>query len=205
MINVTIGNNTRRHPVILDENTTLRSALEQNGIDYSVGMTSLDGTSLQPGDLDKTFAQFGITEKCYLLNVVKADNAACIKIVGNVAFIESGLTLANIKKLAKHREKALSLYEGEGAEKQEVFKVGAGVGDGSVSAYGVSFGTGTTEDGRALVALRIPEGTADKKKWAMEKVSTAILKLNKVEGQFADANKEIDAELADIESNITVM
>ena len=35
----------------------------------------LDGSSLNPGDLDKTFQQFGITEKCFLLNVVKADNA----------------------------------------------------------------------------------------------------------------------------------
>jgi hypothetical protein len=36
---------------------------------------NLDGAPLQPGDLDKTFAQFGITDKCFLLNVVKADNA----------------------------------------------------------------------------------------------------------------------------------
>ena len=35
-----------------------------------------DSLTLSPGDLDKTFADFGIAEKCYLLNVVKADNAA---------------------------------------------------------------------------------------------------------------------------------
>ena len=75
MIKVTIGNNVKRESVIIDANTTLRTALENNGIDYTTGVMHLDGSSLNPGDLDKTFAVFGITEKCYLLNVVKADNA----------------------------------------------------------------------------------------------------------------------------------
>ena len=75
MIKVTIGNNVRRTSEILDENTTLREALEEAGIDYTRGVMNLDGSSLEADDLDKTFADFGITEKCYLLNVVKADNA----------------------------------------------------------------------------------------------------------------------------------
>ena len=76
MIKVTIGNNVKREPVIVDENITLRSALEANDIDYTRGVMHLDGSSLNAGDLDKSFAYFGITEKCFLLNVVKADNAA---------------------------------------------------------------------------------------------------------------------------------
>ena len=75
MIKVTIGNNVKRETIIIDKNTTLRAALEDNGVDYTRGVMHLDGSSLQPGDLDKTFADFNITEKCYLLNVVKADNA----------------------------------------------------------------------------------------------------------------------------------
>ena len=75
MINVTLGNNLKRESVIIDANTTLRKALEDAGVDYTRGMMHLDGATLQPGDLDKTFADFGITEKCFLLNVVKADNA----------------------------------------------------------------------------------------------------------------------------------
>lgn len=75
MIKVTIGNNVKRESIIIDENTTLRTALEDNGIDYTTGTMHLDGSSLKPGDLDKSFAELGITEKCYLLNVVKADNA----------------------------------------------------------------------------------------------------------------------------------
>ena len=75
MIKVTLGNNVKRKSEIIDENTTLREALEDAEIDYCNGIMNLDGSTLSPGDLDKTFANFNITEKCFLLNVVKADNA----------------------------------------------------------------------------------------------------------------------------------
>ena len=75
MIKVTIGNNAGKESVLIDENTTLRAAMEDNGIDYTSGTTHLDGSPLKPGDIDKTFADVGVTEKCFLLNVVKADNA----------------------------------------------------------------------------------------------------------------------------------
>jgi hypothetical protein len=76
MIKVTVGNNVKRESVIVNPNSTLRAVLEQANVDYTRGVMHLDGSSLNPGDLDKTFANFGITEKCFLLNVVKADNAA---------------------------------------------------------------------------------------------------------------------------------
>ena len=75
MVKVTVGNNVKRESVIVDSSTTLRTVLEDAGIDYTRGIMHLDGSSLNPGDLDKTFGDFGITEKCFLLNVVKQDNA----------------------------------------------------------------------------------------------------------------------------------
>ena len=75
MIKVTVGNNVKRITNIIDENTTLRQALEDSEIDYTRGTMNLDGSTLNPGDLDKTFAEHGIKEKCFLLSVVKADNA----------------------------------------------------------------------------------------------------------------------------------
>ena len=75
MIKVTVGNNVKRNSVIVDEKTTLRAVLEQNEIDYTRGTMHLDGSTLQPGDLDKSFEEMGIKEKTFLLNVVKADNA----------------------------------------------------------------------------------------------------------------------------------
>jgi len=77
MIKVVMGNNVKRtDEVLLPPNTILREALESAGIDYTRGVMNLDGSPLAPGDLDKTFSDFGIVQKCFLLNVAKADNAA---------------------------------------------------------------------------------------------------------------------------------
>lgn len=76
MIKVTVGNNVKRETVIVDKTQTLRKTLEDAGVDYTKGMTTLDGSTLGLGDLDKSFEALGITEKAFLLNVVKADNAA---------------------------------------------------------------------------------------------------------------------------------
>lgn len=75
MIQVFIGQNVNRTPHEVENSRTLRSVLEEHHIDYARGTMTLDGSPLQPGDLDKTFAEKGITTKCYLLSVVKADNA----------------------------------------------------------------------------------------------------------------------------------
>ena len=75
MVKVVVGNNVKRNTVIVDTGTTLRQVLDDHGIDYTRGTMHLDGATLQPGDMDKTFTDFGITEKCFLLSVVKADNA----------------------------------------------------------------------------------------------------------------------------------
>lgn len=76
MIKVNFSSNVKRIAPTVDENTTtIRQFLEENEIDYSRAITSIDGCPLQAGDMDKTFAEFGITEKCLLTSVVKADNA----------------------------------------------------------------------------------------------------------------------------------
>lgn len=75
MIKVVVGNNVKRDVVIVNGDTTIRKILDDAGIDYTRGVMHLDGCSLQPGDMDKTLNDFGVTDKCYLLNVVKAYNA----------------------------------------------------------------------------------------------------------------------------------
>lgn len=75
MIQVTIGNNLERKKVTVDPNATLREILNENEIDYATATLHLDGCSLNPGDLDATFTDLGITGNCYLLAVIKADNA----------------------------------------------------------------------------------------------------------------------------------
>ena len=75
MVSVTVGNNVKRETVIVPETTTLRTVLEDNGIDYTRGSMHLDSCPLAPSDLVKSFKDFGIGGKCFLINVVKADNA----------------------------------------------------------------------------------------------------------------------------------
>lgn len=75
MIKVTLGTNTQRKTVIVPPDTTLRTVLEDNEVNYAATNVHLDGVALQPGDMDKTFAEIGIKESCYLIAVVKADNA----------------------------------------------------------------------------------------------------------------------------------
>ena len=76
MIKVTIGTNTDRDTVIVEPTKTLKSLFEDQGIDYSRGTIHLDGAALKPGDLGKTLADMNVTEKCFLISVIKVDNAA---------------------------------------------------------------------------------------------------------------------------------
>ena len=75
IINITTGNNVSRKTVPTTSDTTIRDFCEANGVEYTRGGLHLDGAPLGAGDLDKSFSDFGITSKAYLLQVVKADNA----------------------------------------------------------------------------------------------------------------------------------
>ena len=76
MVKVTIGNNLEKNDIIVPASRTLRSLCEEAGIDYTQGSMHLDGSALAPGDIDRTLSDFNVTERCFLLNVVKADNGA---------------------------------------------------------------------------------------------------------------------------------
>ena len=75
MISVTIGNNTKRTTISVSPETSVRTILEENNLDYSRAVVTLDGSPISAGEFDDTLEDFGIKEKCYLLAVVKAENA----------------------------------------------------------------------------------------------------------------------------------
>ena len=76
VIKVITGNNVHKNdPIHVESDTTLRTVLEEAGIDYTKGQMNLDGATLAPGDLDKSFDDFNINNRCFLLQTVKADNA----------------------------------------------------------------------------------------------------------------------------------
>lgn len=80
MVKVRVANNVKRVDDIVDSGMTIRAIFEKHGIDYGRGVTTIDGSPLGAGELNKTLEQLGYTgaegqDKCYLYNVVKADNA----------------------------------------------------------------------------------------------------------------------------------
>lgn len=203
MLKVYVGNNISRQAKIVSHDSTLRSVLEDANVDYSVGMTSLDGATLQAGDLDKTFTQMGITgDQCYLLNTAKAVNAAGIKVLAQNAVIASGFTPEQVKEVAKYRPGAMKLFDPE--TKEETFVVSISGGDGEISKFGACYGSGKTSDGKAVISLRIPDGK-DVKEFIEETIGVAILNLQKVENQWNDALQEIATEKAAVLDSIEVL
>ena len=205
MIKVTVSNNVKRETVFVSDDRTLRSVLEENQIDYTRGMTNLDGSPLRAGDLDKTFADFNIAEKCFLSAIVKADNAASISIVGESVVITSAMTLDNYKTVAKYRPKALQLKGGEDG-KEVVFVVGVTSNPrGSINKVGAEFG-GVAHDGsgKATITFDLPCGDDDVKERVAEKIGVAIIYLNKLEEVLPDVIREIAAEKNAVMENISV-
>ena len=203
MVKVFVGNNVTRRAVIVDENTSLRKVLEDNQIDYSLGMTTLDGATLQAGDLDKTFAQMGITgEQCYLLNTAKAVNAAGIKVLGQTAVVESGFEPGEIREVSKYRPEALLLKNAE--TKDVEFAVAMGSGKGKINKIGAEFGSGKNAEGKAIITIDLPDGV-DAKEYIEEKVGVAILNLQKVEDGLRHALGEIADEKARVLGTIEIL
>lgn len=75
MIKVIVGTTTERAEKMYAPSTTIRTILEENGVDYSVAQIMMDGANIKAGDMDKTLASLNVLEKCTLIAVVKAANA----------------------------------------------------------------------------------------------------------------------------------
>lgn len=220
MINVIVSNNMDRNTVPVDEHVTIKSVLESQDINYSVGMISIDGATLKPGDINKTFADMGVTDKCYLSVIVKADNAAdCVEnvtpaapaeakvmIAGSVVTIESAFTPDEINTVKKFRPAALSLFGEENGRKTPTFTVGiANAGNGSVGSAGVSYGVRTSAAGKAMVVMEIPAGIEKVKEWAADMIGVSILKLREVEAALPAVIAEIKGEQKKVADAITML
>lgn len=75
MVQVTIGTNVTRKTVVVEDTKTVKEVLQENDVNYTTSATHLDGAPLSAEEMNSTFAELGVTDSCYLLNIVKADNA----------------------------------------------------------------------------------------------------------------------------------
>lgn len=75
MIQVTVGTTTNRIKKNYTADTTIRTILEDNSIDYGVATVMLDGVNIKINEMDSTLSALGKVEKCMLIAVVKAEAA----------------------------------------------------------------------------------------------------------------------------------
>lgn len=205
-ISVTIGNNTKRAAYTVDSATTLAAAMKEHGVDPNVGTVALNGATLQKSELQKTFDDFGVTDSCFLISSVKADNAAEVHVAGSAVVIASTMKPEELAVLKKYRPSALELTEGSGENKKTVYAIGlAGDGDanGSFNAKGAMFSKRTNQAGKATITIAIPAEVKDPKAWAVETLGVALLNLNKLEQGLAAKVTEVAEEKKKIEEAIT--
>lgn len=78
IIKVTIGTNTERKSITVDNNETVKNVLANNDVNHQSCVVHLDGLPLTVAELNSTFADLNITDECTLLAVVKASNAVMV-------------------------------------------------------------------------------------------------------------------------------
>lgn len=128
------------------------------------------------------------------------------KVISNSMAVVTTITLDQIKKLEAEKPAALCVYEGEGKEKKEVFRVSAG-NNGCVKAIGITFDSSTnTEDKLACVTVDLSGKPEDMnvKEYAAKKYGKALKYLAALEAGFKPALDEADAEAAALRELIKV-
>lgn len=72
-IKVTFGTTTSYSSKLVSSSTKVSDFLQSNNIPTAGATVQLDGAPVR--DLDKTFAELGVTEECTLFSIVNAKNA----------------------------------------------------------------------------------------------------------------------------------
>lgn len=204
MIKVTLITNAGRSTLLVDANTTVRTVLDDNNVNYAVGTTSIDGSPLKTGEMDKTFAALGVDEKCYLAVVVKADNAAKAVISGSACVVTSTVKREDLETIKKYRPNALTAYEGEGDKREPVFAVNVCDGPGSINTYGATFGKATDSEGHATITILLDPNIGDPAAVIEEKIGMAMLQLSKLESGVEQILGDIKKEREEIRGHIQV-
>lgn len=205
---INVSNGTDGAELTVESTRTLRSVLEEAGVNYSRGLLQYNGEILGQSALDSTIEDVTTdpNKKQILRMTVKADNAADASavVVGGALVITSSATPDEIKTIRKYRPNALKLFEGEGNHKEQVFMIGIEDGPGSINKHGAIFSDRTDKNGKATITMVIPEYEEDPKAWAEEMLGVSILHLRKTEAQFAAMLEDVKKEKEAVAAAITV-
>ena len=206
---ISVSNGTDGAEMTVNSSRTLRSILEEAGLNYSRGLIQYNGSILSADQLDDTIEDVTTNpdQKQILRVTVKAENAAdeaTALVNGAAMVVTSSATPEQIKTMKKYRPAALKLYEGEGNAKKEVFMVDIAKGDGCISPLGAVFSERTNKDGKATITIPVPHDVDDVKAWAADTLGVSILLLRKLEKQFAPMLSDVAAEKEAVEAAIVV-
>ena len=130
---------------------------------------------------------------------------AKIVIAGDAVVVTSSLKLEDIRTIEKYRPKELVLKGGEDG-KEPIFAISGTEGCGNINEVGASFGR-ETHDEEKLASITMCTGvgtTGDIKEWVADRIGGAIISLNKLEEKLPAVLEDIEAEKAEVMSNITV-
>lgn len=205
MIKVTLITNAGRKSFPVSDDATPRKVFDDNNVNYSVGKPAIDSVPMGIGDMDKSFAELGITDSCYLTCVVKADNAATAKVAGSACVITSALKRKDLELVAKYRPEELCLYEGEGKDKEAVFGVCLTESSaGTLNKYGAEFGPATSQEGLATITLLIDPDEENVASMLEDKIGPGLLKLDEIEAKIPAVLDAIKADQAKVREHITL-
>lgn len=125
---------------------------------------------------------------------------AKVTIVGQAVVLESAVKLDDIKKLEKYAPEALVLHGGEDG-KDPVFAVASGTD--KINQNGVAFNH-KSADGYAVTTF-VTEDVGNVEEFVIDNLGKYLIDLEKVEAQIPAALEEVDSELENIKSKITVI
>ena len=192
--------------VIAQEEKTLADILTEKGFD--LGYTfSISGVTIDRDALNAPISElerYGLVDDCVVFGCNKVANAATAKICGRAVVIESTMKLDEVKLMAKHRPGAMTLFEGDEKNSEELFKVFVGSGKGCIDKNGVVFGE-ANNDGFATVTVLVPDDVNDIKAWVNENIGMGLLYLNEIETYAGEVMSEILEEQTAINNAIQVL
>ena len=201
MVKITLITNAGRKTVIASEAKTLREVYEENEVNYDSCTNTIDSVPLRIGDLDKTLRELGVGETCRMSSIVKMDNAAKIVLTGDACIIKSGVKLDDWKKVLKF-EPEFGLYN---EDNEPVFMVDIDENMGSLNSNGAVFSTRPDHEGYAVITTVIDPGVDDKEQTVIDKLGTAILRLNELEAKVPEKIEAANHKEQEIREAITLM
>jgi len=199
MVKVNVLTTAGRKSDLFDEGTTVKEVFNHFDVDYSVATNTIDGVRLDPAGLNKTLREWGVKDECRLSSIVKIDNAAHVDISGASAVLVSDVTLEDWERVEKYAPEMLKIVDEEG---EPLFCVKTATGGGSITKYGVSFGTYTNEGGKATVTVLLDDEIEDKLQAVKDIMGSALLDLNEIEKELPNVLNDIAEKEAEIEKLI---